>query len=282
MTMRASIAGVIWTGCLAALAGSQTPDVVSIYVDDPSFSSGARSDAYQLAVDGVSVPIARVVAGPHPVSAVVLLDASSSAAIVSASDAARRLAGAARDGDAIRIGTFAKKILLSRPFGHSEASAAAAAREVNQRDGPSPLWDAIYTSVNAVAGFTGVRAVLVFTDAMSTGNDHAFSDVEGLVATSGVIVSAVGVGDDALRFGSTMRAVGRNGALRRLADGSGGLYYELQKRSESPIYRLAGMLDQMRKQYRIDFVPPVRDGAVHRVSVTRAGRPVRAATHIRY
>ena len=280
MTMRARIAGAISTAWLAAVAGSQTTDIISIYVDDPPVSSGARPAAYQLAVDGVSVPIARVVTGPHPVSAVVLFDASSSAATVSASDAAQRLAGGARDGDAIHVGTFAKKILLSQPFGQSAAAATAAASEVDQRGGPSPLWDAIDASVNAVAGSTGVRAVLVFTDAMATGNDRGFSDVEEVVATSGVIVSAVGVGDAALP--ASMRAVGRNDAIRRLVEGSGGLYFELEKPSDSPIDRLTGMLDQLRKRSRIDFVPPVRDGAVHRVSLTLAGRPIRAATRIRY
>ncbi len=269
---------MIWTACLAGLAGSQSPDTVSIYVDGSS--SGARPDAYQLAVDGVPVPIARVVTGPHPVAAVVLFDASSSAAPVSVSDAARRFAERARDGDAVRVGTFAKKILLSQPFGRAEA--AAAVRDVNQRDGPSPLWDAIYASVDAVAGSTGVRAVLVYTDAMSTGNDHGFSEIEAHVAASGVIVSAVGVGDDALHVNSSMRAVGRNDAVRRLVEGSGGLYREVQRRSESPITWLTGMLDQMRNQYRVDFVPPVRDGAVHRVSITIAGRPLRATTRIRY
>ena len=284
ITMRATVAGAIVGLWLAAAAASQRPELVSIYLEESLVSRGARPEAYEVSVDGVSVPVVRLTGGPHPISAVVLFDTSPSTANanVSLPDAARRLAKGVLDDDTLRIGTFGSRILLSPPLGRLETAAPAAAREVAQQGGPSPLWDAMHASVKAVAQAAGLRAVLVFTDAMATGNDHAFSEIEEIVLASGVIVSAVGISDVALARASSIHAVGRNDALRRIAEGSGGAFIELKSRTDSPTYLLTGMVDQMRKRYRIDFVPPVRDGAVHQISVTSAGRPIGAPIRIRY
>ena len=278
--MRSMFAGVAATWLM--LLGSQTQGLISIYAGDPSFLSPSGPDDYRLTVDDQPVPIARVVPGPQPVSAVVLFDVSASVGSVPIADAAKRVANVSRKGDSIRIATFARKILVSQTVLADEAAASRAAREVTQPAGPSPLWDALHASFTAVAGENGARAVVVFTDGMATGNDKGFSEIEELVAPSGVTVSAVGVGDAALRTASGMRAVGRNDAIRRLVEGAGGNYVELQRRTDSPIYPMVGIVDQIRKRYRLDFTPPVRDGAVHRISVTLRGRPVRAPARVRF
>jgi len=278
--IRSILAGVV--GASLMLAGPQTPGLISIYADDPSFVTTGGADDYRLTVDDMPVPIARVVPGPQPVSAIVLLDVSGSAGGLSIADAARRVANAARKGDSIRIATFARKILISETRLFDDATASKAAREVSQQGGPSPLWDALHASLTAVESDSGIRAAAVFTDGMATGNDKGFSEIEEVAAASGVMVSAVGMGDNALRAASTMRAVGRNDAIRRLVEGTGGNYIELQRRTDTPVYPLAGIVDQMRKRYRLDFVPAVRDGAMHRISVTLRGRPVRAPARMRF
>jgi len=269
-------------GATLLFAGPQTPGFLSIYADDPGFLSTGGAVDYRLAVDDEPMPIMRVVPGPQPVSAVVVFDVSSSAGGLSIADAAKRVANAARKGDSIRIATFARKILISDTRLFDDASASKAAREVSQQGGPSPLWDALHASLTAVESDSGIRAAAVFTDGMATGNDKGFSEIEEVAAASGVIVSAVGMGDNALRAASTMRAVGRNDAIRRLVEGTGGNYIELQRRTDTSVYPLAGIVDQMRKRYRLDFVPAVRDGAMHRISVTLRGRPVRAPARMRF
>jgi hypothetical protein len=116
---------------------------------------------------------------------------------------------------------------------------------------------------------------------MASGNDKGFSEIENAAATMGVVVSAVGLSDVALRLSGTV-AVGRNDAIRRLAEGTGGNYIELPRQTDTPVYPLAAIVDQMRKRYRLDFVPPVRDGAMHRISVTLRGRPIRAPARMRF
>lgn len=278
--MRSILAGI--AGAWLMLAGPQTQGLISIYADDPSLFSTSGADDYLLTVDDQAVPIARVVPGPQQVSAIVLLDVSASVGSVPIADVAKRVANAARKGDSIRIATFARKILISQTLLLDESTASKAAREVSQPSGPSPLWDALHAGFTAVAGENGARAVVIFTDGMATGNDKGFSEIEELFAASGVIVSAVGVGEKALKVGSGMRAVGRNDAIRRLVEGTGGNYAELQRPTDTPTYSLPGIVDQIRKRYRLDFTPPVRDGAVHRISVTLGGRPVRAPARMRF
>ena len=79
-----------------------------------------------------------------------------------------------------------------------------------------------------------------------------------------------------------MRAVGRNDGILRLVDGSGGSYVELNKPKDTPVHFLAAFVDHVRNRHRLDFVPPVRDGALHRISVTMRGRPVRAPARMRF
>ena len=280
MMLRNLVAGVV--AASLALVRPQTPGVISIYVDDPSVFSTAGAGDYRLTVDEQPVPVVRVVPGPQPLSGVVLFDTSSSAMPLSIADGARRIARASRKGDSVRVGTFARKILISETLLLDDATASKAAREVSQSDGPSPLWDALDASVNALSSSSGVRFIAVYTDGMATGNDKGFSEIEDLTTAGAVIVSVIGVGDNALRTASSMRATGRNEALKRLAANTGGNYVELQKRTDSPVYALPDVVDQMRKRYRLDFVPATPDGKVHRVSVTLGGRPVRAPTRMRF
>ena len=265
---------------------ASTREVASIYADAPSFWSTAKPSEYQLTVDGVAVPPIRVVPGPHPVSALVMLDASSSVPRPPVADVAKRLAADARNGDVFRIATFAKRFLLSQPFDNHPGVAAERAREVEQHGGPSPLWDSLYVAVTEVASATGVRAVLVASDGMATGNDRAFGEVEDLTTRTTVIVSVVGVDDDSLYFPSQIRAVGRNDGLRRLTQNSGGHFFAFQKKtparagSDPPEFILAAMVNQLRKRYRIDFEPPARDGRLHEVRVTIGGRPVAGPTRL--
>ena len=260
---------------------SSQEDVAAIFVEAPGFwSSGGPSD-YALAIDGGSVPITRVVRAPQALSAVVLIDASSSARRASVDSLARWLADRASREDSLRLGTFAAKVLISPAFSNSRPDAAAAARIVDQAGGPSPIWDAMVASLRSTADRSGLRAVVLFTDGMATANDHGFDDAARLAALIGVTVSVVGVGDGALQVDSKILTIGRNEAIRQLVRDTGGHYVELQKRETDPARSLLALVTELRQRIRLEFTPPVRDGALHRIAVTAKGRPVRAASRMR-
>ena len=286
--LTASIA--IATTTLALADGPrQAAEPVRIFVDEPSSST---ADEYAITVDDQAVPISSVVRGPQPLSAVVLFDVSASMWVVPTGLNVRatnlprlddlRFEGLARAGDSLRLATFADKILLGTISITDRKSAERASKEVTQPAGASPIWDAVYSSASALREAPGLRVVVVFSDGMATGNDRGSSEVRDLVAPSGVVVCVVGFADNALRASSRrMRVIGRNDALQSLARDSGGEYREMLKGDENPVYSIRSLLENLRDRVRLEFMP-VRDGAVHRLIVTRNGRRVAAPPRVRF
>jgi hypothetical protein len=65
--------------------------------------------------------------------------------------------------------------------------------------------------------------------------------------------------------------------LRRLADDSGGGYFEVTNAERlGPLF--TRVAEELHRQYWLGFAPPVRDGKVHQIAVTvkRPGMTARA------
>jgi hypothetical protein len=251
----------------------------AIYVDAPTSSLVGRD--YTVTVDDMRVPVTTVSRGPQLLSAIVLLDVSDSRRMGPVVEI-RQLGGVAHPGDTVRIGTFADRVVIGSTAIVDGASAAQAEREVTQAGGASPLWDAICASVDALRGAGGLRVVVVFSDALPTANDRGFDETYDIAVHAGVMVSVIGIADEALRFSSQMQVIGRNDNLRRLARDTGGEYAELRTPMEEPTPVLVGQLHRLRARTRLEFLPPVRDGAVHRVSVALDGRPIGGPIWMRF
>jgi hypothetical protein len=252
---------------------------IHLYVAAPSSSTTARD--YVIEIDGAVVPAAGLTRGPHPLSAIVLHDVSSSMRLEPFVPLARRLASDVRQGDTIRLATFADRILIGSSLIADRASAEAVVREVTQAGGASPLWDAIGQSVEALPT-NGLRGVVIISDGRASGNDRGFEDIYELATRSGVILSVVAFSDEAERAPSALRLVGRNDGLQRLARGTGGSYTELLTRDSLRIPPIVSALNDLRGRARLEFVPPIRDGAVHRVSITLRGRAVPVPTSLQF
>jgi hypothetical protein len=253
---------------------------IAIYVDAPR-SSLVGSD-FAVTVDEMRLPVSTVSRGPQPLSAIVLLDVSDSLQQIPVVQIGR-LSGAVRLGDTVHLGTFADRVVIGSTAIVDGASAKLAEREVTQPGGASPLWDAICASVDALRGAGGLRVVVVFSDARATGNDRSFAETYDMVIHAGVTVSVIGVSDDALVSPGQVQMIGRNEKLRQLARDTGGEYAELRtphkfagERSaqDEPATLLIGELNHLRAKTRLEFLPPVRDGVLHRVSVAVDGRTI--------
>jgi hypothetical protein len=262
-----------WAG-----AAPQPAAPARIYVEGPSSST---SDALAVDIDG-TVVAATLTPGPQPLSVIVLYDVSDSMRPGSLDPVTQRVASRVRPGDAVRVGTFADRILIGSTPIIDRASATKAAREVTQTGGASPLWDALCVSVDALRKAEGLRAVVIFSDGLATANDRGVDETYERATPSGIIVSVVGVADSALMVSRQMDILGRNDALRRLARDTGGRYSEVNKPGGDPLPLVVSALDDLRDRARLEFVPPVRDGAVHRVSVTLRGRPVQAPVRLQF
>jgi hypothetical protein len=277
----AVVAAIVIAAAGVTLPAPQT--LASVYADLPASACTVSSELV-LTVEGAPVAIVGATAGPHPVSAVVLADTSPSMPQVPLETIAKRVAQMAQPVDRFRVATFGPKFLISTTTLVNQNAASRAVREVAQakdgQRGPSPLWDAIHESV-AVRPPGSVHVEIVFTDARSTGNDLSFVEVHDEVTRTGTVLVAVGATDDALPRVGTMLANGRNDPLRTLARDSAGDYMEYTRPKEAPPLRfLVDSIQNVRQRCRLDFVPPIAGGARQRLTVTVAGRTVRAPIRV--
>lgn len=92
-------------------------------------------------------------------------------------DAGSALADAFEPGDAVRVGTFAREIVLDRARLRDAAAIRTAADALGDRiGGASPIWDALLTAADALQDGTGRRAILLVTDGRSTANRVGFEE----------------------------------------------------------------------------------------------------------
>jgi len=90
-----------------------------------------------------------------------------------------------------------------------------------------------------------------------------------------VMIYAVGLRSDFFNGSRQVRSKPDSG-LRRLAEETGGGYFELDKTSDlAPTF--TRVAQELHSQYVLGFTPTVLDGKVHRISVkAKAGMTVRA------
>jgi Ca-activated chloride channel family protein len=141
---------------------------------------------------------------------------------------------------------------------------------------PTRLYDAIAASMDRLHKIDGRRVVLVFTDGDDTNSRINHGDVLEHARLNEVMIYAIGLRSD--YFNGTRQVRTRpDGGLKRLAEETGGGYFELEKTAElAPTF--TRVAQELHSQYVIGFTPSLLDGKLHRLSVRvkRPGMSVRA------
>jgi Ca-activated chloride channel family protein len=175
--------------------------------------------------------------------------------------------------DRAQVGAFSDKIQFSGEFTNDRDSLIAALDDL-QYGNPTRLYDALDESIAALEDIEGRKVVVVFTDGEDTQSRAKFGDVRNRARDRDIMV--YGIGLRAKILGQTTRV---DGALRRLADATGGGYFELSRADElGPTF--TRVAQELRALYTIGFAPETLDGKEHRIDV-RVGKPgmrVRART----
>jgi hypothetical protein len=299
-------AGVAAVSASAPRASTQTTAEVFIAATSPGGAAVRDLTAgdIEVASDGAPVDIASFAPQRHAVSVVFLLDVSASARIVSfggttgpelIKEIARMLTAALRADDVIMVGTVAKSIQVSpRIEVSADAIRRAFERAFDQPDvsraGPSPLWDGIAASVEALPAGPGPRAVIMYTDGRVTGSRLGMAEAGEHAMLARVMVSVLhGGGDqfvaqgttaDGKMFGARVRS---DVHVRAVADATGGLYIPFRPpgifvggglpMAVEPLGAgFAKLATGLRDMYSLKFTAPVADGRLHRIEV-RTTRP---------
>jgi Ca-activated chloride channel family protein len=202
----------------------------------------------------------------QPITVVVMLDTSASMTgnLKLLTQAAEAFLMRLLPEDKGRVGAFNDKIQFASEFTSNRDSLIGALKDLDFGN-PTRLYDAIDASITELKEFDGRRVVLVFTDGDDTGSRTGSGDVLDRARQDEVMIYAIGLQTD--YFNGVQRVRTKpDRSLRRLAEETGGGYFELEKTTElSPTF--TRVAQELHSQYVLGFSPKLLDGKVHRLAV---------------
>jgi Ca-activated chloride channel family protein len=165
-----------------------------------------------------------------------------------------------------QVGAFSDKIQFSGEFTSDRDDLIAALKDL-QFGNPTRLYDAIDASLDLLQGVEDRRKiVLVFTDGDDTASRKGMGDVLDKAKATETMIYAIGLESEFPIAPGRMQRTRPDRGLRRLADETGGGYFELKKTAElAPTFtRVAAELHSL---YTIGFTPALLDNKEHRLEV---------------
>jgi Ca-activated chloride channel family protein len=212
-----------------------------------------------------------------PITVVVMLDTSGSmtASIPLLREAAEQFLIRLLPGDKGRVGAFNDKIQFSSRFTSNRDELVANVQDLDYGNG-TRLWDAVDASLDTLRPIEGRKVVLVFTDGDDTQSRTTLGTVIEHARADEVMIYAIGL-ESSYFDGQRMVRSKPDKGLRRIADETGGGYFELEKATElAPTFTRVAY--ELHSQYVIGFAPAQLDGRVHKlaVKVKKTGMTARA------
>jgi Ca-activated chloride channel family protein len=176
--------------------------------------------------------------------------------------------------DRAQVGAFSDKIDFSGTFTNDRDDLIAALGDL-QYGNPTRLYDAVDTSIDLLDDASGRKVVLVFSDGDDTASRKSFGDVMTKAREKEVMVYAIGLQSEFFT-GQRVQRSRPSGALRRLADETGGGYFELKKTAElAPTF--TRVAQELHSLYALGFTPTTLDSKEHRLEVrVKSGMTARA------
>lgn len=213
----------------------------------------------------------------QPITVVVMLDTSASMTgnLKLLEQAAEQFLLRMLPKDKGMVGAFNDKIeFFPQTFTSDRDTLIRSLRELDFGN-PTRLYDAIAASMDRLEGIEGRRVVLVFTDGDDTGSRADSGSVLDQARREEVMIYAVGLRSDYFNGARQVRSKPDSG-LKRLAEETGGGYFELDNTSDlAPTF--TRVAQELHSQYVLGFTPTVLDGKLHRLMVkARTGMTVRA------
>lgn len=201
-----------------------------------------------------------------PFTVVVMLDTSASmtANLDLLNAAAEQFLIRMLPADKGQVGAFNDKIQFSGEFTSDRDDLIGALKDL-QFGNPTRLYDAIAESINTLRTVDGRKVVLVFTDGDDTASRQGLGDVLDRARELEVMVYAIGLQSEYFNGARVVRSQPDRG-LRKLADETGGGYFELKKTDElGPTF--SRVAQELHSQYTLGFSPAMLDGKEHKLEV---------------
>jgi Ca-activated chloride channel family protein len=213
----------------------------------------------------------------HPITVVVMLDTSGSMTLTIdlLKKAAEQFLIRLLPDDKAKVGAFNDKVQISARFTSDRDELVGAAKDLDYGNG-TRLWDAVGMSLDELKGIEGRRVILVFTDGDDTESKTSLGNVIERARADEVMIYAIGLESNYFNGQRMVRSKPDRG-LRKIADETGGGYFELEKTADlAPTF--TRVAQELHSQYVIGFTPTLLDGRVHKLAVKmkQAGMTARA------
>ena len=248
-------------------AGTQ---VVSIFatVTDPQkrLVSSLTQDDFSVFDNEKPQPVVYFDNSIHPINVVVMLDTSGSMTLTIdlLKQAAEQFLIRLLPDDKARVGAFNDKIQFNAQWSNNRDQLISDAKNLDYGNG-TRLWDAVGASLDELKGIDGRKVILVFTDGDDTESRTRLGTVLDRARAEEVMIYAIGL--ESVYFNGQQKVRTRpDGGLRKIADETGGGYFELTKASDlAPTF--TKVAQELHSQYVIGFTPTALDNKVHKLMV---------------
>jgi len=163
-----------------------------------------------------------------------------------------------------QVGAFSDKIQFSGTFTSDRDDLIGALSDL-QFGNPTRLYDAIDESIQLLEHVEGRKVVLAFTDGDDTASRRSMGDALDRARAHEVMIYCIGLESEYFN-GARMTRSRPDRGLKKLAEETGGGYFELKKSDElAPTFtRVAAELHSL---YTLGFTPAALDGKEHRLEV---------------
>jgi VWFA-related protein len=202
----------------------------------------------------------------QPITVVVMLDTSLSmtGSIKLLQEAAEQFVLRLLPDDKGKVGAFNDKIEVSDRYTNNRDELISAVKDLDYGNA-TRLYDALAVGLDELKGLEGRRVILVFTDGDDQGSKVGMGSVIERARAEEVMVYAIGL-ESHFFNGQRQVRTRPDGGLKRIADETGGGYFELQKNAElaSTFTKVA---QELHSQYLLAFDATERDGKVHKLAV---------------
>jgi len=274
---RAALSGVLLVS-LSALALAQQPtfragtQVVSLFATvtdaEKRLVPVLMQSDFEVFDNEKSQPLVFFQNEIQPISVVVMLDTSGSMTMsldllrAAAEQFVLRLLPA----DKARVGAFNDKIqFMGRSFMNDRDQLVTDIKNLDYGNG-TRLWDSLAASLDELKGVEGRKVILVFTDGDDTSSrNSSLGKVIDRARIDEVMVYAIGL-ESRYFDGQRMVQSRPDGGLKKVADETGGGYFELKKTADlAPTF--TRVAQELHSQYVLGFTPMLLDGKVHKLAV---------------
>ena len=242
------------------------PVVATVFDAQGRLVPGLEQDEFTILDNGMPQEIVFFQNDVQPFTVVVMMDysASMTANLDRLQAAAEQFLLRMLPEDKGQVGSFSDKIQFSGTFTNDRDDLIFALKDL-QFGNPTRLYDATYESVAMLEGVEGRKVVLVFTDGDDTASRRGMGDVLDRAKDDEVMIYAIGLESEYFNGQRRVRTRPDRG-LRRLADETGGGYFELKKTDDlGPTF--TRVAQELHSQYTLGFSPAMLDGKEHKLLV---------------